>query len=63
MKNNHLIPRIVDRIKENKRIAHDRQNSHPGLIGLVADVWKFSEQCRQFSMRFTTEAAADRLRS
>jgi hypothetical protein len=63
MKDDDLACCIVDRIKENERISHDRQNSHAWLIGLVPNAREFCSSAASSSMRFTTEPAADRLRS
>jgi hypothetical protein len=58
-----LANRIVDRIKDRKRITHDWQDSYVCLVGQVPDEGKLASSDANSSTRFVTEIAADRLRS
>lgn len=47
MKDHDLVSRVVDRIENQKWIAHDGQHPHRCFVGEVSDKRKFCEQGRK----------------
>jgi hypothetical protein len=48
MQDDDLASRVVDRIKDRKRITHDWKDSHVGLVGQVPDEREITKEGRQF---------------
>ena len=47
MKDYDLVSRVVDRVENQKRIAHHGQHPHGCFVGEVSDKRKFREQGRK----------------